>query len=72
MKWRPIIEPKDFIESLEQNDEWAVQRACYMTVETIALLSERSLTWHSPASAPPGVKHYANFRRERPGEINHL
>jgi hypothetical protein len=25
---------------LEQNDEWAVQRACYMTLETIAPLSE--------------------------------
>jgi transposase-like protein len=25
---------------LEQNDEWAVQRACYMTLETIAPLSD--------------------------------
>ena len=25
---------------LEQNDEWAVQRARYMTLETIALLSD--------------------------------
>ena len=25
---------------LEQNDEWAVQRASYMTLETIAALSE--------------------------------
>jgi hypothetical protein len=27
---------------LEQNDEWAVQRARYMTLETIALLSDDS------------------------------
>jgi hypothetical protein len=26
-------------QSLEQSDEWAVQRAHYMTLETIALLS---------------------------------
>ena len=25
---------------LEQNDEWAVQRACYMTLETIAPLGD--------------------------------
>jgi putative transposase len=28
---------------LEQNDEWAVQRARYMTLETIALLSDDPL-----------------------------
>jgi transposase-like protein len=28
---------------LEQNDEWAVQRARYMTLETIALLSDNPI-----------------------------
>lgn len=39
---------------LEQNDEWAVQRARYVTLETIAPLSDDpfvSLPWHAD---PPG------------------
>jgi len=28
---------------LEQNEEWAVQRACYMTLETIAPLSDNPI-----------------------------
>ena len=35
---------------LEQNDEWAVQRARYMTLETIAPLSDNSIV-HLPAVA---------------------
>jgi hypothetical protein len=36
-----ITAAKEFIKyMLEQNDEWAVQRARYMTLETIAPLSE--------------------------------
>ena len=34
---------------LEQNDEWAVQRARYMTLETIAPLS------HTPLDGLPAV-----------------
>jgi hypothetical protein len=30
---------------LEQNDEWAVQRAHYMTLETIAALSDDPVRW---------------------------
>ncbi|MBB4397188.1 transposase-like protein [Bradyrhizobium sp. ERR14] len=40
---------------LEQNDEWAVQRARYMTLETIAPLSDDptvSLSRQSPADRP--------------------
>ena len=33
---------------LEQNDEWAVQRSRYMTLETVATLSDNPL-----ASLPP-------------------
>ena len=29
--------------SLEQNDEWAVQRSCYMTLETIAHMSDEPI-----------------------------
>ena len=36
---------------LEQNDEWAVQRARYMTLETIAPLSEDPI-FKLPAMAP--------------------
>jgi hypothetical protein len=35
--WLPCKRARDW---LEQNDEWAVQRARYMTLETIASLSE--------------------------------
>jgi hypothetical protein len=37
---------------LEQNDEWAVQRARYMTLETIAALSD------DPIVALPCVRTY--------------
>jgi hypothetical protein len=35
---------------LEQNDEWAVQRSRYMTLETIANMGDDPLT-----SLPPGA-----------------
>ena len=35
---------------LEQNDEWAVQRARYMTLETIAPLSDNAIV-SLPAAA---------------------
>ena len=38
---------------LEQNDEWAVQRARYMTLETIALLSDSPIVClHAVATCP--------------------
>jgi hypothetical protein len=39
---------------LEQNDEWAVQRARYMTLETIAPLSDDPLVSLPPLAARPG------------------
>jgi len=36
---------------LEQNDEWAVQRARYMTLETIAPLSENLILKLSAVAA---------------------
>jgi putative transposase len=36
---------------LEQNDEWAVQRARYMTLETIAPLSDDPLVSLPPLAA---------------------
>jgi transposase-like protein len=36
---------------MEQNDEWAVQRARYMTLETIAPLSDDPITMLPPAAA---------------------
>jgi hypothetical protein len=43
-----LIEPSALL--LEQNDEWAVQRARYMTLETIAPLSD-DLTVSLPSMA---------------------
>ena len=37
---RQTEDPHPRIDALEQNDEWAVQRARYMTLETIATLSD--------------------------------
>lgn len=41
---------------LEQNDEWAVQRARYMALETISQMSDDPLTaclpWHADQSGP--------------------
>ena len=44
---------------LEQNDEWAVQRARYMTLETMATLSDDAIVglpepWPSDRSGPAG------------------
>lgn len=36
---------------LEQNDEWAVQRARYMTLETVAPLSDDPIVSLPPAAA---------------------
>jgi len=36
---------------LEQNDEWAVQRARYMTLETIASLGDNALVSLPPLAA---------------------
>jgi hypothetical protein len=41
---------------LEQNDEWAVQRARYMALETIALLSDDPVV-SLPAVAPDRPGH---------------
>lgn len=40
---------------LEQNDEWAVQRACYMTLESVGQLSDDPFT-----ACPP-------WRADQPG-----
>ncbi|HEY1431917.1 MAG TPA: hypothetical protein VGF39_09860, partial [Stellaceae bacterium] len=37
-----------------------------------AFLSDAEFDAALPCIRATGVKHYANFRRERPGEINHL
>jgi len=37
---------------LEQNDEWAVQRARYMTLETIAPLSNTAMMVRLSAATP--------------------
>lgn len=37
---------------MEQSDEWAVQRACYMTRETMASLSDKPIVM---LSAVPGT-----------------
>lgn len=46
---------------LEQNDEWAVQRCRYMTLESVAAIgddpSSAGLSWH-PDRPGPGRSHY--------------
>ena len=42
---------------LEQNDEWAVQRARYMTLETLATLSEDAIVG-LPAMANPRLNRW--------------
>jgi putative transposase len=46
---KPIVGPDVHLDLLEQNDEWAVQRARYMTLETIAPLSD------DPAVSLPAI-----------------
>jgi transposase-like protein len=48
---------------LGQNDEWAVQRARYMTLETIAPLSEDPLP--ESAITPPLLHHAMGYDPER-------
>ena len=38
---------------MEQNDEWAVQRARYMTLETIAPISDNPIVILSAKGRPP-------------------
>lgn len=54
---------------LEQNDEWAVQRSRYMTLETIATMSDDPLINLPAASWPvPGSVRKAR----RPKELHHI
>ena len=42
---------------LEQNDEWAVQRARYMSLETIAPLSDAPIVTLPTVAAGPSSQH---------------
>ncbi|EME67946.1 transposase [Paramagnetospirillum caucaseum] len=46
-----IFPNEDAIILLEQNDEWAVQRSRYMTLETVAPLSDDPLVSLPPVTA---------------------
>ena len=48
---------------LEQNDEWAVQRARYMSLETIAPLSDDPIVSLRPSRQPDRAANPAQERR---------
>ncbi len=54
----------------EQNDEWAVQRARYMTLETIAPVSDNALV-KLPTPAARSIRRYPPDTVSRPTLLHH-